>query len=242
MAWIYGIDVWEGSLDIDEQELRAGGVSFIIPRLNSISGGLRLDTNFRTQWEQAAPFVRFPYYVYWPWTSGRANFDFMRAHLPPGVKRIAIDIEIARAGYSPTEYATNVQLFVNLCITNGLWPIIYTGAWFMPVLSQWPKCEYWWARYPYTMYPPQSMRISWAELRARLDTLTWNPNCTLGPCRLWQCSGDRFKLPGCRDRVVDINIWNGTLDEMREWVGEMPAGLSDSEKLARLWAAHPELH
>lgn len=217
--WVFGIDVWEGNLDIDEAELLRGGVDFIIPRLNSIQGTLHKDFNFDAQWEQAKGFIRFPYFVYTPYARGTENYEWMAANLPPGVKRVAVDVEVIRSGYSPTEYAANVKTFIDLCFTHGLWPVIYTGGWFIKNLSVWPKTEYWWARYPYVMYPSQSRQVTWGELKEMLSSLAWNPACTLGPCRLWQCSGDRLKLPGCNNRAVDINIWNGNRDELEEWVG-----------------------
>ena len=36
---IYGLDTWEGQLEIDEVVLKANDVQFVIARLNSISGG-----------------------------------------------------------------------------------------------------------------------------------------------------------------------------------------------------------
>lgn len=220
MSYIFGLDVWEGSLNIDEAELKRGGVSFLIPRMNDINGALHLDQNFLTQWEQAAPFVRFPYYVYSPWGSGKINYEFMRAYLPKGVRRVAVDIEVKKDGYSPAAYASGVQEFMNLAGQGGLNVVIYTGGWFTSTLSQWPKSEYWWARYPYYLYPAQSIRLTWEELRRKLDILRWVPDCKLGTCRLWQCSGDRLKLPGMCERTTDLDVWSGTLEELRAWVDE----------------------
>jgi hypothetical protein len=31
-------------------------------------------------------------------------------------------------------------------------------------------------------------------------------------------TADRYILPGCADRPIDINIWNGTLEELKAWV------------------------
>ncbi len=45
------------------------------------------------------------------------------------------------------------------------------------------------------------------------------------------------------DRVADINIWNGTLDDLRAWVGEtVHEEPSLEEKVEALWIYHPELH
>lgn len=69
------LDVWEGSLDIDEQIIADGGVVGLIIRLNHISGGHHMDENFTTQWLQAINFLRAPYFVYNPWVDGKANFN-----------------------------------------------------------------------------------------------------------------------------------------------------------------------
>jgi GH25 family lysozyme M1 (1,4-beta-N-acetylmuramidase) len=244
MTWIFGIDSWEGNLIINEPELKLGGVSFLIPRMNSISGALHMDDTFLTQWAEAEPFIHFPYYVYTPYSPGAVNWAWLKAHLPAGVKRIAVDIEVKRPDYPAWAYAAQVYQFLDDVQMYGLKPVIYTGAWFLDTLDSWPAyVEYWWARYPYALYPPDSQRITWAELRVKLDALGWNPACTTGTCHLWQCSGDRYKLPGMNDRVADINVWDGTLNELRAWVGD---NVEDEptleEKVEALWIYHPELH
>ncbi len=211
--YVLGVDVWEGNGDINEQALYDGGVRFLIIRLNSITGGLHMDDNFAAQWLQAESlFLRMAYMVYNPWVNGRTNFDWLVAHLPTGCRRVAIDIEVTRDGYVPSAYAAEVDGLINLCIAAGLLPVIYTGGWFLPILSKWPTgCDYWWGRYPLSMYPPTSQNITWEQLQVLVQALTWSPGPTPGPCNLWQCSGDRFKLPGTNLRTVDINLWHGSL-------------------------------
>jgi len=64
MSFLIGLDVWEGNLgEIDEGLLKENGVKYIITRLNSISGGHRLDRSFAKQWAESAGFVRWPYFV-----------------------------------------------------------------------------------------------------------------------------------------------------------------------------------
>jgi len=218
------IDCWEGSLDIQEDVLLKAGLSGLIVRMNDINGGHHLDTNFKAQWEQAKPFpVRFPYFVYNPWVSGPVNYQFLMDNLPADApKRIAVDIEVVRQGYSPAAYAAEVDGFINL-LAKSCWPVIYTGGWFIPNLASWPHTAYWWARYPLSLYPNQSQAITWEALKKLLNATLWLPGCTLGTCKLWQCTADRYKPPGCCDRAVDINIWNGTQDELRAWVGDAAA-------------------
>jgi hypothetical protein len=47
------VDVWEGSLEIQEDELEGFVAGFMI-RLNDIQGGHHKDQNFDNQWAQAA--------------------------------------------------------------------------------------------------------------------------------------------------------------------------------------------
>ncbi len=217
-----GIDLWEGNGDVNEQAFQVGGVKLLLIRLNSITGGHHLDENFATQWAQAYKlFLRVPYFVYNPWAGGLANYQWLAANLPAGVRRVAIDIEVKRDGYSPAIYAAEVAAFIKLCKAAGLWIVIYTGGWFLPILSKWPTdVDYWWARYPYSMYPAANQNITWERLYELIKELSWAPGPTPGPCLLWQCSGDSFKLPGSNNRVIDVNIWRGSLAELAAWVGE----------------------
>lgn len=227
-AYTLIVDFWEGNIDLNPDALWAGGVRGVILRLNSITGGHHRDDLFDRYWALFARFIRFPYFVYNPFTTAQANFDWLKANLPAGARRVAIDIEVKRDGYSPAAYAADVQQFISLVKAAGLIPVIYTGAWFLPLLAYWPKdIEYWWARYPYALYPPSSLNISWEELFAKLDALGWLPaeaGVIPGPCLLWQCSGDRFKLPGTGGRVIDICVANMPVTQYQAWVGEeLPA-------------------
>ena len=214
-----GIDVWEGSRESDEAELRNGGVEFLFIRLNDMSGGHHKDTGFDKQWDEAADFLRAPYFVYNPWVSGAANYSYLRSVLPAGVTAVALDVEVKYIGYSPMTYAQQVEECIKLMRSAGLKPIIYTAEWFKAYLSFWLNYpEYWWARYPTSMYPASATSLTWAQLHEKIQALTWYPapsGVIPGPCALWQCSGDRFILPGTI-RTTDINLFNGTALDMIE--------------------------
>lgn len=216
---ILGVDVWEGNPDLDEAILLAAGVKFIAIRLNDINGGHHMDENFAEQWAQAEGFIRWPYFVYNPWKSGLENFEWLFGRIPAEARAVSIDIEVRKAGYSPTTYANQVADFVSRA--RLVWNInIYSGAWFLPCLAQWPgDVEYWWARYPYSLYPPSTQRITWEQLAQKLAATPWQPGTTPGPCRMWQCTADRYILPGCSTHL-DINLWNGTLEDLAAWAGQ----------------------
>jgi hypothetical protein len=216
---LLGVDVWEGNPQIDEAVLKAAGVEFMVVRLNDMNGGHHKDTNFDSQWLEAQEFIRWPYFVYNPWISGVQNFTWLQQNMPDGAKAVSLDIEVVKSGYSPAEYASQVSTFLGL--VKQLWNFnIYTGQWFLPNLSTWPtKYEYWWARYPFSVYPAARTNIDWDGLKAKLGVLAWSPGTTPGICRLWQCSADRYILPGCGGSSVDINLWSGTREELVAWAG-----------------------
>lgn len=206
-------------------------------RLNDMNGGHHKDMTFDAQWSQAEPFLRAPYFVYNPWVNGAANFNWMINNIPPGVSVLFADVEVRKAGYSPETYADELQFFYNLC-SQHYKTVIYTGAWFLPIVAHWPHCEYWWARYPYYLCP-QGDRVKWTwnEFRQRSNTFGYKPDpdkkCP-GDELLWQCSGDKVILPGTANRPIDLNLFNGSLAELEAWWGNvLPAASVD--RLDILW-------
>lgn len=219
MNYVIGVDVWEGNPVIDEPVLKAAGVKYFIIRLNDMNGGHHLDRGFVSQWEQAEGFLRWPYFVLNPWVSGKENYEFLSAYVPD-VQAIAVDVEVKKPGLSPQDYSVILSDFLTLA--DRRWRVmIYTGGWFTPLVADWPvNHQYWWARYPGSLYPEASQFISWEELRSKLSKTRWSPGSTPGSCNLWQCTADRYKLPGCGGTCVDINVWNGTVEELAAWVGQ----------------------
>src|SRR5574340_758921 len=130
-----GVDVWEGSLEINEAEFRKGGVEFMFIRINDMNGGHHKDTGFDKQWAEAADFIRAPYFVYNPWVSGSQNYSYLRSILPQDVTTVALDVEVKYTGYSPTTYAQEVEACIKLMRGAGIMPIIYTAEWFKGDLS-----------------------------------------------------------------------------------------------------------
>ena len=208
------VDVWEGQLEIDEAVLKANGVAGIGIRINDINGGHHLDTGFAKQWGESAGFVRFPYFVYNPWETGQANFDWLAANLPTGQKSVAIDIEVRKPGYSASSYAGEVNRFLDLCKLRSWRTILYTGQWFLSALSKWPVVDYWWAQYPDPALHFAGVK-TWADLKLRLDglSLPLNLKSIPGTLKMWQFSGDYLILPG-NPRDVDVNLFYGTPAEL----------------------------
>lgn len=214
-------DVWEGQLEIDEAAVRAGGVRGLFIRINKLNGGTSKDEYFDVQWQQAgdAGLLRAPYFVFNPWQSGQSNFDWLFAHAPAGVKLIAVDVEVVYSAVSPSKYAAELKRFVELA--RSKWSVvIYTAEWFLPYLSSWPSGDYWWAQYPYSLYPGGAQHWTYAQLRSVMDTLTVPSNASKipGTLKVWQCSGDRLILPGTV-RPVDVNLFRGSQQQLADWMG-----------------------
>lgn len=217
----FGLDVWEGSLDIDEPVLRENGISFLIPRLNSISGILHKDDLFDVQWEQASSFLRAPYFVYTPWETGKINAEWLLDNIPTNAPRFFADIEVRKLDYPPKTYAAEIASF--FALTDKYYKsAVYTGGWFLDVVAYWPIRDYWWGRYPYFLYPDKTTYISWQEFYDRVEYVGWYPDpyklCP-GTVKVWQCTGDRYILPGTASRVMDVNIWRDTFDDLVAWWG-----------------------
>jgi hypothetical protein len=221
------LDVWEGQLEVNEAELMNGGVAGLIIRLNDISGDHHRDTTFSKQWAEAKAFAPVPYFVYDPYVSGQANYNWLAANMPGDCPAVFVDTEVRKTGLSATTYGMEYNGFIQQC--RARWKtIIYTGAWFLPNLAPWPTdLEYWWSAYlssstnPLTMYPPTQVKVSWENLKQRIAQLIWPPwngKASPGPIRLWQCSGDRLIVPGS-SQAMDINVFPGTAAEYRVWLG-----------------------
>jgi hypothetical protein len=217
--YVIVLDTWEGHLEVNEAECFAGGVGAFIIRINDTQGHLHKDLGFDKQWKEAESFVRVPYYVYSPWATPEDNFNWLVANMPESPCAF-IDTELSVAGESPEVAGVKYNRFLDLA--RAKWKIIpYTGAWFLPKIKPWPKGSYWWSAYPWIMYPPTRISISWANLKIRIGLLSWPPfnaNQCPGTVVLWQCSGDRLILPGM-SRACDVSVFRGTIEEFRAWLG-----------------------
>ena len=220
------VDTWESGGEIDEFILHANGVCGMIVRLNDMSGGHHMDTNFWTQWEQAKNLsVRIPYFVYNPWVSGQKNYDWLVSHIPSECGAVMVDVEVRYTGYPAVTYASEINKFKDLLGAKYNY-MIYTGQGYLDLLSVWPVADYWWAAYPLAFY--QYETLTWDALRDRLETMPRpaNESKVPGTLKMWQFTGDRIILPGC-DKRMDVNVYYGSLDELKTWVNEktdLPSG------------------
>jgi len=219
------VDTYEGEKQIDELQLIANNIPGMIMRLNHIEGGHHNDENFATQWKEAgnAGLLRIPYFVYNPWVNGDKNFEWLVENIPYEAGAVMIDVEVVYPGYSPDTYRDEVSKFCNL--VGARWNyMIYTGEGFLHLLSSWPTdADYWWAQYPYSLYPDTPQNWTWSQVRAIIDTKDGPMNAAKVPGRwkMWQASGDRLILPGS-PKPIDVNVYPGTYDELKAWINEKP--------------------
>lgn len=218
---IFAVDTWESGGAIDEAALFAAGVSLMLVRINEITGGHNYDDNWPVQWAEAARFpYRVPFFIYSPFETGQANFEWLINNAPPNIPAMAVDVEVERTGYSPATYAAEFKKFFDLM--RARWrSLIYTGEGFLPLLSSWPAdADYWWAQYPNTLYPPDPIHMTWDTLRNRLQPYSgpFNANKVPGRLAMWQCSGDKLIMTGC-EKPMDVNVWMGTMQQLEEFAG-----------------------
>lgn len=235
MAKTLLIDTWESGGEIDENILLANGIAGMIMCLNDISGGHHMDENFIVQWEQARALpVRIPYFVYNPWKNGQENYDWLAAHIPDECGAVMVDVEVRYTGYSPDIYASELEKFKTLVAAKYNY-LIYTGQGYLDLCTYWPDAGYWWAAYPLAFY--QYETITWDVLRARLETIPRPANefriPGSGILKMWQFTGDRIILPGCNKRM-DVNVFYGTLDELKAFANEKPTDPDTPPDGARL--------
>jgi len=205
-----GFDVWEGSLDLDEDVIKNGGIEFLIIRMNTTTGQLKLDNNFLKQWYEGNNFKKGPYWVVNPLIAAQKQHDFIIQNLPDGCRLIFLDVEVIRFGVTKAGYGKLVRALVASLKSVGIRVIIYTGPWRYDLLDYWPgNVEYWIAGYLYSMYPSQRIYITYEVLKQMLSHLFWIPYVPPTPnsrIAIWQTSGDRLILPGCANRPIDVNL------------------------------------
>lgn len=224
MSYQILLDLWEENAQFDELLAKNAGIAGVIVRLNDMQGGHHMDSNFLSEWEQIKIFdVRGIYFVYNPWVKGKVNCQWFLDHAPTDAGRVMfLDVEVKYAGYSSKEYANQVEDCIRLLQEAGWRVIIYTGLWFLGYLNRWPKTvDYWWARYPDAALPNLN---TWAEMINKAQALAWQPDLangktsSPGPVKLWQAS-DKWSPPGSYSHAVDVNLFNGTREDLVAYFG-----------------------
>lgn len=222
-----------GSEVIKEDELRSNQIAGMIIRMNHIADGHRLDENFTRQWSETgtAGLLRTPYFIYNPNLDENVNYDWLVKHMPYEAGAVMIGLVAAPTAQSGIDADAATRFFEKI---SHRWNfMIHTSERYLPSMGHWPQdFDYWWAQYPGILYPRSIERWSWSKFREKVASLPGPDNIDKVPgiCWMWQATADRFILPGC-DKPIGINIYPGTLDELKEWVNEKePAQLNFYEE------------
>jgi lysozyme len=217
-----GIDVsrWQG--DIDWRAVAGDGVKFAVIR---VSDGLNaIDQYFEANWAGARDngILRSTYQFFRPSQDPIAQADllldklnrFGQGDLPP-----VIDVE-ATDNLSPAQVRTAVDAWINHVEGRlGVKPIIYTGApfWNNNVQSnRYESYPLWLAAYPYSAscLRPDTLLTRLVN-EAGLQGFCPNIPDAWNDWYFWQYSSS-----GCVagiDGDVDMNIYNGTYEELLNW-------------------------
>ncbi len=262
-----GVDVSRYNEGVDWKQLKAAGVEFAIVKVSQGTYGRDKLAQQHLEGAKAAGMVTGVYHWCDPTHyDGPQLENFAKSTENLEFNFAAADVEQYWADWqeyfdkkvtkfvSPKRISENgLSMAQGMQKVTGKRTLIYTRATFVlgfawPMLNWLSGWDLWLAHYP---YPKARVSMSWAELIARnLPTLK-APDLPDG-CKhwkFWQFSGDRFVLPGAGGIAIDLNFFNGSVEQLKSWAGVAPgedeqAGvdLSLEEKIGRLWEAHPELH
>lgn len=211
-----------GAEAINEGELRSNQIAGMLIRINHIAEGHRLDENFTKQWSEAgaAGLLRIPYFIYNPNLDENRNYDWLVKHMPYEAGAVMLGFVAAPTFQTGIEAESAVNFFEQI---SRRWNfMIHTSERYLQLMDRWPQeNDYWWAQYPGVLYPRSIERWTWSKLREKIDLLPGPANIDKVPgiCWMWQATADRLILPGC-DKPIGVNIYPGTLDELKEWVNE----------------------
>lgn len=256
-----GVDVSHWHRTVDWKTLRAGGVSFAI--IKASQGVVVSDALLRTHFAGARQAGMVTGVFHWvdPTLPAGAQVEhFLKTCQGLDFDFAALDVEQHWQSWAewarhqivqhiPPERISSVahEAGVALRAATDKQVIIYTRPSFVqeyarPMQSWLPEWPLWLAYYP---YPVGKIWTNWENLIKRYSPRIPGPKLPPGCSnwRFWQFSGDKFLLPGVIS-PLDLNYFNGDEVELHAWIGERGssrAQISDSEKLSRLWQAHPEL-
>lgn len=163
-------------------------------------------------------------YFYKCWKEACAQFgNDAVLELPP----VADFEDMSAPKFNPRVKLAFIEFLREVERLFGVRPIIYTAKWYT---NGWiGDCS--WMK-PYILWVAQ---------------YTYNPNGapTLLPTGLttwqfWQYS-DKAEIAGVAENDEDVNAFNGSLAQLQSLLVSAPP-LTLEQMVARLWAAHPELH
>jgi GH25 family lysozyme M1 (1,4-beta-N-acetylmuramidase) len=126
---------------------------------------------------------------------------------------------------------------------RGSKPWVYTGSWFWNGNGALGSATPFGWEQEYALWEAEYLRKAFG-LYDPDDSPEFVKPQTLGKgwanWRMWQWTS-KGKPIGVQSKSLDYNVYNGTEEELREFLGS-PQQLTLEEKVDILWEAHPELH
>ena len=260
-TYCLGVDVSYYQSAIDWQVFWEGGVRFAIIR--SSVGNYLKDGLFQTHLSgaQKQGIICGAYHYFELNCSVASQIDILKAALGENdVAFLALDVEQYWKSWKADLRGRKDNHFSAQFISQRsremaekmreVWQkpvLIYTRASFVseyaaPMNDWLPEWPLWMAHYPYSYRKEQ---LTWAKLKrefAPAIRAPWLPkNCQ--DWKFWQFSGDKFCLPGVNNSPLDLNFFNGSLQDLQSWLNLTltPREPTLDEKIALLWQAHPTL-
>lgn len=231
-------------------------VKFVACR-TGISWGYK-DSWFETYWKTLGQLgiVRMAYHVLYPSQPAASQVENMKSRFKGGVfdgDAVVADVELDQ-GQSPATISASTYDFVNrlqdwakkpvLIYSRFSWVSAYMDWWSQKYVT-WFKDQMWWMAHYYgrnILGIPilKEFPTKYMDIPARLSYFNVVMHQT-GE------KGDGLKV-GTVSKQVDTDRWTKSADEFYALFGKgeatdpPPVEIPDSEKLDRLWNAHPELH
>lgn len=254
---VLGVSVSHNNEQLDFNLLKAGGVKLV--SIKTSQGDYDTDTTLLANLSKAAA-AQMPFgYFHWcdPMVDDQHQIDHV-LNLLDGLPKplfVAVDIEQYwqlwsewRASIAGTGVITkfvpavrisdNARKLAEALAIHGYQVVIYTRAYFIKDhctrLLDWIRpYKKWWAQWP---YPAGLVTTNWPTFIANwlpkqpgpsfpkgwLDPVDWD---------MWQITGDKFVLPGCKN-ALDIDIIKESM--LTQTVPPPPPTLTLEERVSRL--------
>ena len=229
-ARLVDISRWQG--DIDAAPLKAASVCGIVARCTV--GWAYKDILYDKARQQAAAngMIFGAYHALYPMNKDPLReFNWFMDKCGE-VDMHILDVELLH-GLPLSAVQAQAKIWLDAATAAGLKPIVYSGSWFWKTAAGWEnEFPLWEAEY--TIRLPRG-GIEWAqEPTGSPESLS--AGWTAWMMWQWTSAG---RPTGVKSESLDYDQFNGTEADLRAWLGK---GVSDKEKLARLWDSHPELH
>lgn len=236
---ILGVDVSHWQTSVDWTVLKQNGVEFGI--IKASQGDYYLDPHCKIHLKNAQEAGVIPGLYHWCDPIVRSDAQcvaFLKASKDLEFHFVALDVEQQWADWaewkkgkikklvSPDKISScahEMAIYLKERLQKPV--LIYTRTSFInqyakPALAWLNQYPLWLAYYPYKQ---TRVKTDWDTFKSDYKPTNKAPVLPKG-CEnwmFWQFTGDKFVLPGVTT-ALDINYYNGTIEDMKTWVGILP--------------------